>query len=126
MSARSRSFFPALVITATVSLAGCAGGDLNDFMSTGSITGESEKTNIAQQTKVDPACVTLISQIDTLRKEGVQAKVEQAATKKYKLTKAELAKADQLNKANADFQAKCSTLSPPASLAAATAPATKQ
>jgi hypothetical protein len=51
--------------------------------------------------------VSLNQQIETLRRDGVHTKVENAAAKKYKLTAADIAKADQLNKANADFQAKC-------------------
>ena len=39
-------------------------------------------------------------------------KIEKAATKKYKMTSADLAKADQLTKANADFQVRCSTIMP--------------
>ena len=41
-----------------------------------------------ERPKVDPACVTLTSQIDTLRKEGIADRVEKAAAKKYKMTPA--------------------------------------
>ena len=57
--------------------------------------------------KTDPACATLASQIGTLRSDGIADKVEKAAAKKYKLTTADISKADQLNKANAEFQTKC-------------------
>jgi len=78
--------------------------------------------SIPDQPRVDPACVTLTAQIDTLRRDGVQDKIEKAAAKKYKMTPLDLAKADQLNKANADFQTRCSTLTPrPAQTAAAPA-----
>lgn len=77
-----------------------------------------------QAPRVDPACVTLTAQIDSLRKDGVQDKIEKAAAKKYKMTPLDLAKADQLNKANADFQARCSTLQPKAQQTAAAQPAT--
>ena len=62
--------------------------------------------------KADPACVPLTSRIDGLRKEGIADKIEKASAKKYKMTQADLAKADQLTKANAEFQARCSTLPP--------------
>jgi hypothetical protein len=42
----------------------------------------------------------------------VADKIEKAAVKKYKMTNADLAKADQLTKANAEFQLRCSTITP--------------
>jgi len=42
-----------------------------------------------------------------LQQEGVAAKVEKAAAKKHKMTAADLNKAAELNKANAEFQSKC-------------------
>jgi hypothetical protein len=66
----------------------------------------------APEPKVDPACVSLISRIEALRKEGVADKIEKAATKKYKMTKADLTKADQLTKVNAEFQLRCTTVTP--------------
>ena len=71
--------------------------------------------------KADPACTALTAQIDSLRKEGVPEKIEKASLKKYKMTTADLAKADQLNKSNTDFQTKCTTYKP--SVAAAAVPA---
>ena len=62
--------------------------------------------------KVDPACIALTSRIEGLRKEGIADKIEKASAKKYKMTQADLTKADQLTKANAEFQARCSQLSP--------------
>ena len=40
--------------------------------------------------------------------------IEKASLKKYKMTTVDLAKADQLNKANTEFQFKCSTVKPAA------------
>lgn len=98
---------PALALIGTLALAGCA----TDNMFGG--TGSSLTTaSVPETPKVDPACVSLSAQIDNLRKEGITAKIEKAAQKKAKLTPADAAKADQLNKANADFQARCSTISP--------------
>jgi hypothetical protein len=66
----------------------------------------------------DPACVTLAAQIKTLADQGVPEKVAKAAKKKYKLNSSDLAKVAELNKANADFQAKCSNMPPKPSVAA--------
>lgn len=76
---------------------------------------------VAAAPKADPACTALTAQIDSLRKEGVPEKIEKASLKKYKMTTADLAKADQLNKSNTDFQTKCTTYKP--SVASAAVPA---
>lgn len=110
----------ALALGAAALLAGCANDNL--------LGGGSNLTtaSVAPTPPVDPACVTLTAQIDTLRKEGVAEKIEKAAAKKYKMTPADLAKADQLTKANAEFQTKCSTVTPKASTAQAPAAASTQ
>lgn len=101
----------ALVIAAGL-LAGCAADGSNPF-TTGTLGTNNEGTQQAVATpKVDPQCVALISRIETLRKDGIVEKIEKAAAKKYKMTVADAQKADQLNKANADFQARCSTITP--------------
>ena len=64
-------------------------------------------------------CLTLASQIEALNTEGVPDKVSKAAAKKYKLKSTDLTKADELNKANTEFQGKCSSYPP---RVAATAP----
>jgi len=94
-------------------LAGCAseGGGFSNPFTTGSVSNDGAPQATAAP-KVDPQCVALISRIEALRKEGITEKVEKAAAKKYKMTAADAAKADQLNKANADFQARCSTVTP--------------
>ncbi|MGI9404718.1 MAG: hypothetical protein ACR2OF_09470 [Hyphomicrobium sp.] len=74
----------------------------------------------------DPACVTLASQIKKLEGQGVPEKVAKAAKKKYKMNSADLAKVAELNKANADFQAKCSNMPPNPNVAAAPANADKK
>lgn len=101
----------ALVIAAAL-LGGCAADGSNPF-TTGTLGTSNEGTQQAVTTpKVDPQCVALISRIETLRKDGIVEKIEKAAAKKYKMTVADAQKADQLNKANADFQARCSTITP--------------
>lgn len=92
--------------------------------SDGALLGPNALTTSAVTPPVDPACVTLTSQIDGLRKEGVADKIEKAAAKKYKMTPADLTKADQLTKANAAFQAKCSTVPPKPAAAQASATGT--
>lgn len=62
---------------------------------------------------VDPACATLASRIEALRKEGVVDRVEAAAKGKgstVSVKRASLAQIADLEKSNAEFQAKCSTL----------------
>jgi hypothetical protein len=83
-------------------LAGCAEGGDNIFTTGSLVSGQDAKT--------DPACVTLVSNIEALRKEGVADKIEKAAAKRYRMTQADLKKADQLTKANAEFQGRCSNV----------------
>ncbi len=109
MSFNIRAPSMALVL-AGVALAGCAGDGSNNIFTTGALG--TSQTAAAPEPKVDPACVTLASRIETLRKEGIADKIEKAAVKKYKMTHADLAKADQLTKVNAEFQLRCSTITP--------------
>ncbi len=108
MAIIKRASSQALVV-AGLMLAGCAmeGGD--GLFTTGSLTGSS---TAAADPKADPACITLASRIETLRKDGIPDKIEKAAAKRYKMTQADLGKADQLTKASAEFQARCSTITP--------------
>ena len=99
----------ALAVIGSVSLAGCAGG-LDMFGGNGSSDVTTSSVAQTQAQRVDPACGNLALEIDTLRREGVADKVDRAAAKKYKMTSGDLAKASQLNKANGEFQSKCSTL----------------
>lgn len=110
MSFTTRASSQALVL-ASLLLAGCAADGSGSFFTTGAL-GTPQQTAAAAEPKVDPVCVTLVSRIETLRKEGVAEKIEKAATKKYTLTKADLKKADQLTKANTEFQQRCSTITP--------------
>ena len=113
MSSFIRAAAKALVL-ASVGLAGCAGDGSDNIFTTGALGTQSA----APEAKVDPACVTLASRIETLRKEGIADKIEKAANKKYKMTQTDLNKADQLTKANADFQFRCSTIMPKSASAA--------
>ena len=110
---------PAIALLGAALLAGCA-EDSGAFGGSNNLT----TASVAEAPKTDPACVSLASQIETLKKEGVADKVAQASIKKYKMTTADLTKADQLNRSNTEFQAKCSTVKPStAGQTAAVAPA---
>ena len=92
-------------------LAGCAGEGTDGIFTTGALANNTQ-TAAAPEPRIDPACVSLVSRIEALRKEGIADKIEKAAAKKYKMTQADLGKADQLTKANAEFQLRCSTVAP--------------
>ncbi len=86
--------------------------------------GQSETA--AQAAKSQEAlCLTLASQIEALNTEGVSDKVSKAAAKKYKLKATDLTKADELNKANTEFQGKCSSYPPRVAATAPIEPVTK-
>ena len=119
MAIFKRASSRALVLGALV-LAGCAEGGDNIF-TTGSLSGQP-----TAETKADPACVTLAARIDTLRKEGIPDKIEKAAARRYKMTQADLGKADQLTKTNAEFRGRCSTVPPKTTTTAEAPPATEK
>lgn len=108
MTARSNAIYAA---TIACMLAGCAqDGSLSTGLNTGSVNPQTATT---QATKSQEAlCLTLTSQIEALNTEGTSDKVAKAAAKKYKLKASDLTKADELNKANTEFQAKCSSYPP--------------
>ena len=116
----ARSLIIASLATGTALLAGCA--DTPSLFNNSANLTTASIAPAAPAIKSDPACAGLASQIDGLRKEGIAEKIEKAAQKKYKMTTAELGKADQLNKIYADFQGKCSNFKP--AMTAAVAPAT--
>jgi hypothetical protein len=93
---------------ATVLLAGCAGEGNDNIFTTGAI-GSQGKTARAEP-NVDAACISLAARIDGLRRDGIAEKIEKASVKKYKMTQVDFARADQLIKANAEFQIKCATV----------------
>jgi hypothetical protein len=113
-----------LAILTAVSLiaalaAGCAndGGAIGSSLTTSSVDASQQAKLTAQQAKVDPACIQLSARIDTLRKEGFVERVEKASSGKsqtVQVKRASLAKMSELDKANAEFQTKCSTLPAPA------------
>jgi mRNA-degrading endonuclease toxin of MazEF toxin-antitoxin module len=103
---KARSFATSVVLTCAALAAGCADG--NNFLSTASVAPAA--TKVAAAPKVDPACVALAGQIDTLRKDAGVERLEKAATGKganVQVKRATLAKQTELNKANSEFQSKC-------------------
>lgn len=89
-------------------------------------------SSVAPQTvaapRVDPACAALAAHIDTLKAEGSPERLEKMAAGKsasVQVKRASLAKQAELNRANADFQAKCSLIPRPQTAAVA-APAAVQ
>jgi hypothetical protein len=122
------SLMHATSLAVTASLALLLGGCANDGSSTfgSSMFGATTTASIPEKPRTDPACFSLTSQIDALKKEGIAEKVEKAAAKKYKMTAADLTKAAQLNRSNAEFQAKCSTLTTAMATPAATDTGTAQ
>jgi hypothetical protein len=108
----ARSTLIASVAAVTALLAGCSDTSSLFGNSANNLTTASVAAPAVAAAKTDPACPGLASQMDALRKEGIADKVEKAAAKKYKMTVAELGKADQLNKLSVDFQGKCSSFKP--------------
>jgi hypothetical protein len=127
-------------VAVALALGACAGDSMPNLFQTASVAAP-EQTAVAtppRASRVDPACVTLASQIEGLRKEGSIERLEKVAAGKgdnVQVKRAAIAKQAELNKANADFQTKCGPRLPqqaaapaavesaaPAVVAAATAP----
>lgn len=118
-----RFIITSISIACAALVAGCA-NDGGTALSTASVAPE----KVALAPRVDPACVTLASHIDTLHKEGTVDRLEKAAagkTASVQVKRTALAKQAELNKANADYQAKCGPQLPAAQTAQA-APASAQ
>jgi hypothetical protein len=117
-----------MTLGATLLLTACAGdGGLIGSAGTGTAT----TSALPPKPPVDPACPVLAAQIDEIRKDGVVERTEAAAKGKGKtvnVKRESLGKIAELEKLNAAFQAKCSTLPraaaapAPAKTAAATVP----
>jgi hypothetical protein len=117
MTARSNAIYATAAIA--LLLSGCAEGGLNSAFNTGSIDPQKQAASEQAEKSKQALCNTLVSQIEALNSEGISDKVAKAAAKKYKLKATDITKADELNKANTEFQSKCSDYPP---RVAATAP----
>ena len=103
-----RSMTILLAIGATLTLGACA----NDGLSFGEL-GAQPTAALPAKPSVDPACTALASRIETLRRDGVVERVEAVSKGKgssVKVKRASLAQMAELDKANAEFQARCSTV----------------
>lgn len=117
-----RIMISGILLTGAGLLAGCA----ESGMSGTNLATSSVAPAQAMAAKVDPACVALSAKIETLRKDGVAERVEKAAAGKAKTVSVKrdsLVKMTELDKANAEFQGKCSTIAPKPAQTAAVAPA---
>jgi hypothetical protein len=101
-------------------LAACSsdGSLLGTSLTTASITPAPAAKAQATAAKLDPLCISLVARIDALRKDGITGRVEKASvgkTKTVAVKRASLAQIAELDKANAEFQARCSApgLRPP-------------
>lgn len=119
-------------IIAPASLVLCGALMLGACSSDGGLLSFGDSTPAAAQTaalpekpKVDAGCQALAAKITELKQDGAVDRVEKAAQGKsdtVNVKRASLAKVGELNKANAEFQARCSTLRS----SAATQPAVTQ
>ena len=105
-----KAIVPVLCIGA---LTACSntGGLPGSTLTTSSIN--AQKT--ANKPAIDPACVTLVSKIDGLRKDGITdrvAKAGQGKSKTVPVYRTSLARMAELDRANADYQRRCGTLKP--------------
>ena len=111
----------------TIILSGCAALLLAGCSSSGSLfsgnplttqsisTSPTGASTVAAAPKVDPACYTIAQRIETLRKDGLTERLEKASegkTSTVAVKRTSLAQAAELDRANAEFQAKCSTFGP--------------
>lgn len=108
---------------AALVLGGCS-GDLTNPLTTQSIPATTQNT-VAAVPRTDPACYSLAQRIDTLRGGGLTERLEKAAAGKssnVSVKRTSLQQAAELDRANAEFQAKCSTIPRPAGMQATAAP----
>ena len=110
----------------TMAVAAAAGGCSNDGGPGLFATGALGDTKVAAaKPALDPACVALSAQINKLNQDGTVGRLEKAAdgkTPDVTVKRASLATQAQLNKANADFIAKCSPNVPKTAMAVPAAP----
>lgn len=124
MSLSFTRLLPALVVGAFV--AGCAADGSEGLFSTAALAPSAPPppAATAPAPRVDTACLQLAGQIDTIKKDGTIEKLEKVAAGKstsVQVKRAALAKQAELNRANADYMAKCG---PAAGARTAAAPAT--
>lgn len=106
-----RIFASAVLFAAASLMGGCASD--GDFLG-GALTTSSIEPAAKAQSNIDPQCVALMSKIDALRKEGTPERIEKVSTGKTAtavVKRQALQRMTELDKTNAEFQSRCSTLS---------------
>lgn len=103
----------ALLITAAVSALGLAGCSSDSGLFGNPLTTQSINSAQAapKANAIDPACYTLSQRIEMLRRDDFTERMEKASVGKsanVSVKRASLAQAAELDKANAEYQAKCS------------------
>jgi hypothetical protein len=122
MSSTIKRLLPALATAVLLTACAGDGGSMGGLFETASVA---PTAIVPVATKADSTCVTLATQIDGLRKEGTIDRLEKVAAgrgENVQVKRTAIAKQAELNKANADFLAKCGPKIP-ASQQASVAPA---
>lgn len=104
-----RAITVTITLGAVVALGACA----NDSLISGLGPAPTQTAALAAKAPVDPACSGLATQIGALRRDGVVDRVEAASKGKgstVKVKRQSLEQIAELEKANAEFQAKCSSV----------------
>ncbi|CFX37997.1 conserved exported protein of unknown function [Candidatus Filomicrobium marinum] len=112
-----------LLLGSALALGGCA-ADGTSLLTTGSLGGN--ETKVAESDRISPECMKLMAKIQELRQEGTPDRVEKISSGKsstVNIKRSALAKLTELDKANSEFQLKCSKLAPTTAAAATPAPA---
>ena len=112
----------ALLLVGATALGACSGDGVLGFNS----DVPTATAAIPERPKTDPACAALATRIGELRKEGAVERVSKASQGKgetVSVKRASLAKVTELDKANTEFQAKCSNYPVPVTAAASPAAA---
>lgn len=122
----------AFTLIGTICTALALGACANDTL-IGGLSPQPTTAALPPKPAADPACATLAARIDALRKDGVVDRVEAAAKGKgstVKVKRESLAQVAELEKANLEFQGKCSTVpraaAPAPAKAAAIAPTSEE
>lgn len=119
-----KKFATPFALTATLLLGACSSTDgLFGMTDTPTTTAA-----LPEKPRANPACAPLAAKISELRKEGAVERVAQASHGKgesVNVKRASLAKVTELDRANAEFQTKCSTvvIAPGATTVAVATPA---
>ena len=87
-----------VIATIAIGLAGCAGNNGLSNITTSSVP---------PKPTVDPICVQLAGEIDSMRKGGILAKVDKASRRKKRLGRADVKKVNAYILASEQFQARC-------------------